>query len=410
MADESSRRGARIPPPPATRTVEETHRTDPGIEDSSAGNAVAITTVILLIGVFGVSQGLCYPLFSLILQDQGVDSALIGLNSAMMPIGMVVFAPLLPLATRRLGSTTVALSCTVLLLVSLGFMGLVQNVWFWFPMRFLLGLGISGLFVTSEIWINIMGSSQGRGRRLGLFSSSLSLGVAAGPFLLTVTGTKGWPPFLAGLAIVAVAIVLLLLVFRRLPDVGTEQGGSIRAFLPLAPGLLLIVGLVAAFDQALLALFPVYGTTRGLTEREIAFAITVWATGNILFPIPIGWLADRWSRRGTMALLCVLTIAGAALLPLVMSSPKLLWLLLFVWGPSSYNVYTLAIIELGTRFKGTLLLAGNSAFAVMWGIGGMTGPPALGLAIDRFGVNGLPAGLAFMYLLLLGFVLLRRPV
>ena len=358
--------------------------------------------------MFGVCQGLCYPLFSLILQEQGVDTALIGLSSAMMPVGMVAFAPLLPLATRRFGSTAVALSCTVLLLVGLGCMGLVQNVWFWFPMRFLLGLGISGLFVSSEVWINTMGSPAGRGQRLGFFASSLSLGVAVGPFLLTVTGTRGWPPFLAGMGVVGVAVLLLLLVFRQLPDAGAEKGGSIRAFLPLAPGLLLIVGLVAAYDQALLALFPVYGTDNGLSEPEIAFAITVWAAGNILFPIPIGWLADRWSRRGTMAVLCILTVAGAALLPFVMRPPWLLWLLLFAWGPAAYNVYTLAIIELGARFKGTLLLAGNSAFAVMWGIGGMTGPPAVGLAVDRFGANGLPAGLAIMYLLLLGFVLIRR--
>lgn len=388
--------------------VEEPGPDGPPVGSPPDGDALAIATVIALIGVFGVSQGLCYPLFSLILEQQGIDSVLIGLNSAMMPIGMIAFAPLLPLATRRFGSPALALSCTVLLLVSLGLMGLVQNVWFWFLTRFMLGLGISGLFVTSEIWINTMGSPRGRGRRLGVFASSLSLGVAAGPFLLTLTGTRGWPPFLAGMGIVAVAVLLLLVVFGRLPDVGTQKGGSIRAFLPLAPGLLLIVGFVAAFDQSLLALFPVYGTTEGLTEREIAFAITVWAAGSIVFPIPIGWLADRWSRRGTMVLLCALTVAGAALLPGVMHSPWLLWLLLFVWGPASYNVYTLTIIELGARFRGTLLLAGNSAFAVMWGIGGMMGPPAMGLAMDRLGAGGLPAGLGLMYLALLSFVLLRR--
>lgn len=378
---------------------------DPVAESLPVGSGLTIATVIVLIGIFGASQGLCYPLFSLILQHQGVDSGLIGLNSAMMPVGMIAFAPLLPAATRRFGSAAVGLSCTVLLMVSLGLMGLVQNVWFWFPVRFLLGLGISGLYVTSEIWINVMGSPLRRGQRLGLFASALSLGVAGGPFLIIVTGTSGWPPFLTAMSIMSVAILLLLLVFRRLPDVGTERGGSLRAFLPLAPRLLAIVGLMSAFDQAMLSLFPVFGTANGLGEREIAFAITVWAIGNILFQVPIGWLADRWSRRGTMALLCIVTVIGAALLPLVVRSPRLLWPMLLVWGPAAYGIYTLATVELGVRFRGSLLLAGNAAFAVMWGVGGMVGPPALGLAIDRFGPDGLPAGLGVIYLALLACVL-----
>ncbi len=380
----------------------------PGRDSVTTGGGLSVAVVILLMGIFGLSQGLCYPLFSLILERQGIDSALIGLSSAATPIGMIAFAPLLPAATRRLGSAGVALSCAIGLVILLWLMGLVQNVWFWFPARLLLGFGISGLYVTSETWINIMGSAETRGRLMGIFATSLSLGFAAGPFVLIGTGSEGWPPFLAGIGIVSAAAVLLMPVFRRLPDMGQDQGGSILSFLPLAPALLAIVGLVAAFDQALLSLFPVYGAAKGLAEREIAVAMTVWAAGNILFQIPIGWLADRWSRRGTMGFLCAATTAGALLLPFTVASPWLLCALLFVWGPSSYGVYTLAIVELGSRFRGTMLLAGNSAFAVLWGIGGMTGPPAVGLAIDRGGPDGFSLGLAAIYLALLPLVLLRK--
>lgn len=384
------------------------HSATQAIGDGPTEDRLPIAVVILLIGIFGLTQGLCYPLFSLILQRQGVDSALIGLSSGATPVGMIAFAPLLPAATRWLGSAGIALACTVTIVALLALMGLVQNVWFWFPARFLLGFGISGLYVTSETWINVMGPARIRGRLMGIFATSLSLGFAVGPFVLIGTGSAGWPPFLAGIGIGSAAAVLLAIIFRRLPDLGRDEGGSILGFVPLAPALLAIVGIVAAFDQALLSLFPVYGAAKGLSEREIAAAITVWAAGNILFQVPIGWLADRWSRRSIMVLLCVATTAGSILLPFTMASPWLLCALLFVWGPSSYGVYTLAIIELGSRFRGTMLLAGNSAFAVMWGLGGMTGPPAVGLAIDRTGPDGFSLGLAAIYLALLVLVLLRR--
>ncbi len=368
---------------------------------------MAIGTVILLIGIFGISQGLCYPLFSLILEHQGVDSALIGLNSAATPVGMIAFSPLLPSATKRIGSARVALACAVTLAMLLALMGLFQSVWFWFPARFLLGFGTSGLFVTSETWINTMGPQRMRGRLLGLYSSAMALGFAAGPFVLIAAGSEGLAPFIAGVGIIASAALLLACVRGRLPDIGQEKTGSLKAFLPLAPGLLCVVGVVAAFDQALLALFPVYGSAKGLGESEIAVAITVWAAGNIAFQMPIGWLADRWSRRGTMLILCALTVAGAATLPFAVRSPWLLWPMLFLWGPSAYGVYTLSIIELGFRFRGTMLLAGNSAFAVMWGIGGMLGPPAMGVAIDKIGAEGLPLGLGLLYGALLVIVLAR---
>ena len=370
--------------------------------------SLAITVVILLGGLFGVSQGLSYPLFSLILERQGVDPALIGLNSAMMPLGLIIAAPLLPLATRRFGSAATAMASTLALAAMVAGVGAVQQLWVWFPGRFVIGMAICGLYVTSETWINMLVEPGRRGRILGIFTSVLAFGFACGPFILVETGSVGWPPFLALIAIVLGTTLLIGAVYRRLPNVGAMPGGSIRAFLPLAPALLFIVLAVAAYDQGVLSLFPIYGSAKGLGERDVALAITLWASGNILFQIPIGWLSDTWSRRGTGVLLCALTIAGAAALPFAIGSRALLWPLLFVWGPASYGVYTVALIELGTRFSGAPLLAGNSAFAVMWGLGGMTGPPLFGVLMDRVGPEGLPAGLILVYAALIVTLMRRR--
>ena len=360
-------------------------------------DTLAIVVVVVLIGIFGACQGLSYPLFSLILERQGVDSTLIGLSSAMTPLGIIASAPLLPRATRLVGSGTMALYSTVALAALLAVAGAYQNLWFWFPTRFLLGFAICGLYVTSETWINVLVPPERRGRMLGVFASMLSFGFACGPFILVATGSAGWPPFLAGVGVVLTAALMLASVYRRLPNVGAGGKGSIRAFLPLAPFLLFVVATVAAYDQGVLALFPVYGSGKGLGEHDIAVAITVWAAGNILLQIPIGWLSDRWSRPGTTVLLCAITIIGACGLPFAMGSPWLLWPLLFIWGPASYGVYTVALIELGERFTGTSLLAGNAAFAVMWGLGGMLGPPAFGAIMDRTGAEALPVSLALVY-------------
>ena len=65
-------------------------------------------------------------------------------------------------------------------------------------------------------------------------------------------------------------------------------------------------------------------------------------------------------------------------------------------------------MELGRRFTGAMLIAGNAGFAVMWGVGGFTGPAISGLAIDFVGLSGLPMLLGGVYVLLLVATLMRR--
>jgi hypothetical protein len=83
--------------------------------------------------------------------------------------------------------------------------------------------------------------------------------------------------------------------------------------------------------------------------------------------------------------------------------------MLFVWGAIAYGTYTIALIELGDRFSGAILLAGNGAFAMMWGIGGIVGPPLAGAAMDIMGPEGLPITLGVTFAIL-GIASLSMPL
>ncbi|MEX0760233.1 MAG: MFS transporter [Tistlia sp.] len=372
------------------------------------GAPAAVLVVVLLAGVFAVTQGLTYPLLALILERQDVSPTLIGLNTAMTPLGLLVSAPLLPGLARRIGPFRIALFSALAVALLLAAIGATRSLWIWFPARFLLGFAIDGLYITCETWINQLAPPRRRGRILGFFSSVLALGFATGPLVVALLGSEGWPAFLVGITIALLSTILLLLARHRLPGLEGSEGGSLFAFLRLAPLLLFLVGAAAAFDQAALSLLPVYGLRVGLPEALAAGTVGVLAIGNVLFQVPIGWLADRWSRRGTTLLLCALTIAGAALLPLTVGAPPLLWPLLFLWGSAAYGVYTLALIQLGDRFRGAQLLAGNAAFALLWGAGGLAGPPLAGAAMDILGSNGLPLVLGLLYAGLFVVVAVRR--
>jgi hypothetical protein len=96
----------------------------------------------------------------------------------------------------------------------------------------------------------------------------------------------------------------------------------------------------------------------------------------------------------------------AALLPVAVRVPLFLWVLVFFWGGGYFAIYTLSLVRLGERFKGSALAAGNAAFAAMWGLGGLVGTPLAGGAMQLWGPIGLPITIAGIFVLLAGAIML----
>jgi len=231
----------------------------------------AIAGVIATVSVFAIAQGLTYPLLSFILQRQGVSPVLIGLSAAMTPIGFIVSSPLIPGIARRFGAERTALTCAALSALTLAAIGWTQDVWWWFPLRFLIGVVTNPLYVLSEIWMIALTPPARRGRVMGVYTTIISAGFATGPLCLLFVGTQGWAPFLVGISAFVICGACLASVLTRLPKVD-EAGGaqvSVLGFVPLAWLMLLAVTVAAGFEQAVLALLPVYGTSFDIGEARM---------------------------------------------------------------------------------------------------------------------------------------------
>jgi MFS family permease len=370
----------------------------------------AIIGVIATVSVFAIAQGLSYPLLSFILQRQGVSPAIIGLSAAMTPVGFILSSPLIPGLARRFGAGRTALTCAALSALVLALIGWTQDVYLWFPLRFLTGVVTNPLYVLSETWVIALAPPSRRGRIMGLYSTIISAGFAAGPLCLLAVGTEGWAPFLVGILAFLFCGCCLAMVVRRLPTVDeTGHKVSVLAFIPMAWLLMSAVVVAAGFEQAILSLLPVYGTHHGIPEARMSALLSVMIAGNIAMQVPLGLLAERLTARLVRFGCVAATILGCALLPVLIDTP-LIWPCLFVWGAVSYGVYTMSIIELGERFSGSTLVAGNAAFSLMWGVGGIVVPPLTGSVMDVVGAAGLPLTLGAICAVLAAATVFRRRV
>jgi len=370
----------------------------------------AITGVIATVSVFAIAQGLSYPLLSFILQRQGVSPAMIGLSAAMTPVGFVLSSPLIPGLAHRFGAGRTALTCAGLCALVLALIGWTQDVYLWFPLRFLIGVVTNPLYVLSEIWVIALAPPSRRGRVMGVYSTIISAGFAAGPLCLLAVGTEGWPPFLVGIFAFLFCGGCLAVVVKCMPKV--EEAGprvSVLGFMPLAWLLLSAVVVAAGFEQSVLALLPVYGTHYGIPEARMSALLSMMIAGNIAMQVPLGLLAERLTARLVRFGCVSVTILGCLLLPVLIETP-LIWPCVFIWGAVSYGIYTMSIIELGERFSGSTLVAGNAAFSLMWGVGGIVVPPLTGSVMDVIGAAGLPVTLGAICAALAATTIFRRRI
>ncbi len=199
----------------------------------------------------------------------------------------------------------------------------------------------------------------------------------------------------------------LLFLRGRIKQAPAQQTAKVFQFVTLAPLMLVTISVIALFDQISLSLLPVYLLDHEHSEAMASIALGVFAVGNVALQIPIGWLSDHLSRRGVGYACLALTLGCIAMLPWVVET-LFLWPVLFVLGSAGFGIYTITLADLGDRFEGDWLLAGNAAFALMWGVGGIGGPPITGIAMDAIGANGLPLILFCAFCVLL--VTLARPV
>ncbi|HTV72047.1 MAG TPA: MFS transporter [Rhizobiaceae bacterium] len=369
---------------------------------------LALSGVIAAVSVFALAQGLSYPLFTFLMQKQGLSAGYIGASAAMTPFGLIFSAVFIPALVRQLGARALAVGCALIASLCFLAVGYLQNEIAWFPLRFLIGVIINPLYVLGEVWMLALAPAERRGRIMGIFNAVTGIGYALGPLSLALVGSDGWPPFLIGIfGFLGCAFLLAITAgnIRGLEDDGSPKTG-IWSFWVVAPALLLAVTVSAATQQSVYSLLPVFGAGYGLPEATLAVLITAMSLGNIFLQIPFGFAAEKFGAR-PMIIACALgNMICAILLPLVILTPAV-WPVLVVMGGVGYGVYTMALVELGNRFRGQALVAGNAAFALMWGVGGIAGPPGSGLVMEVIGAPGLPVVIASLSGILVLFALYR---
>lgn len=365
----------------------------------------SLAGVIAAMAVVNLVYGITFPLLALVLDGQGVSKTLIGLNTMVQALAVIAIAPWAPGLLRRVPPSRLMQVVTLCLAVLFIVAGLYPNVWFWFPLRFVIGALTAMLWICSEALINELAEERWRGRLIGIYAAVGAAGFALGPLLLILTGSEGLLPFYATSALIFCAGIPLFLVEHVRMARLEEKPTGLWAIFWLAPTIMLANVVYAAAAESLMTFFPLFGIGLGVSENFALGLLTMMGLGTMILVMPLSWLADHVDRMGMLAACVLLTMVGLLLMPWAIHDNMLAGVYAFLFGGVEGMIYTLGVILVGERFKGALLAAATTLFTACWGAGTVIGPSLVGVGMDRFGSERMP-----LIILLLFAVYLPLPV
>ena len=346
---------------------------------------------VVAMAVVSISLSLNIPLFALLLEREGESGILIGANHMISALAMVISAPILPRALARYGIVRLMLWSTLALAVGMLLIPLIQAPWWWAILRPIFGIAGTALFFASEYWIVSLAPDRIRGRIIGAYVLVLSGSYMVGPLILNALGIDGWAIYVVPAMLFLAAVAPIWLGRHHAPSSQHDtppRPFELLKFFRTDPMIVWGVVLFGVIEFGAMGLISVWGLRSGFSQ-EIAVQLVFWlAFGSMAFQLPVGWAADRFDRRRLLLLAAVIS----TLVPLLILATNGPWMAgagVFVWGGVAVAFYSLALIELGSRYRGAELAKGNAAVVLAYGLGALISPPIFGGAMDLVPPDGL---------------------
>jgi MFS family permease len=357
----------------------------------------ALLPVFAACAAIGLQIGVALPLVPLALERQGADNLTIGIVSAAWGLGMLAFGTRIPQMAARFGAApSIIVAVVVGSLLTVAYT-VTSGPIAWFVLSFLHGVVGGVPWVVSEIWMNVVVAEKRRGRVMAVYGTMVALGMALGPFVLQVTGVYGPVPFLTCAALALLVAVPLLPYWKSSPEIVHSSDSGFGIVLLAAP-----LALFAAFacglgEQVAFSFLPVYAVGAGVSAETGALWLSAFVMGNVVLQWPIGWAADHADRRAVLAGCTAASATLVVALPMVPAQSFGVIGVVMLWGGISFAIYPVALALLGQRFKGGDIARANTAFSMLYIVGGLIGRPLAGAAMDAFGDPGLGWSVAIFY-------------
>jgi len=376
------------------------------IADFGFNTTKPLPAVLIATFTSGFAFSVALPTASVILEERGVATPLIGLTATVVFVGWALGSPL---AGRMIELHGVRRTLTAGMFIAglcMAAHGLNQRLPVWFALRFLIGSASASIFTACETLINRISTDGNRGKNLGLYAFAFSASLMVGPAGLWLLRYGPWAPFCAAGMFCCCAA---LCVHPFIPDSKeTVPERSIDLYFVRRIGVSLAAMLMAGFmEGALISLIPVWALRQGFVEAQAGALLFTFMLGHGALPPLMGMLGDRIGLRRGLAITYAL---GSASFMTLVYFPQTMRIaaVLFCGGAAVGALYPLAVGLLAGALSSNELPRGNALTMFCYGIGSIAGPFVPSLIMHVSVPESLFAVAAALYLIALTSLFVMR--
>lgn len=377
---------------------------------------LTLLMLCLASGGWAFGFGLGAPLASLWLRDAGCSARVIGLNTSLYYLGVVLAAFAVPVLMGR-ATRVCVVGGIVVDAVVITLFPWTDALAAWFALRLLGGMATALSIIPMETLVNHNAPPEHRARDFGWYAFSVALGVAMG----SLVGLPLYPlvPRLAFALGGFVTLASAIVAWIGWPPLAGASGCCETVTEPsqarsVSKGSLFSYGTawVQGFlEGGLITFLSIYLLGLGYTEGGTSLLVGGLFAGVILCQLPLAWLADRLGRLYVL-LGCHGLLLTALLLVRWGPATPLLVVSLLLLGTCCGALYPLGLALLGERVPPAGLARANAWYLASNCAGSLCGPVLFGGVIDWFGQSSqfLAGSVAVAVVLGLGLGTSKRTV
>lgn len=277
----------------------------------------------------------------------------------------------------------------------------------WVIMRVVIGFSFSGVYITAESWLNNASTNETRGQALSLYMMMQMLGIVSSQALLNLGDPSGYFLFVLPSILVSLAFTPILLSVAQAPAFELTKPLNFVSLYRTSPlgcvGIFILGGVFSAqFGMA-----SVWGSSVGLSVRDLSIFIAGIYLGGLVAQYPIGWMSDRMDRRRLVLALSALG-AVATVIPFVVEVNFVALVLVgAVMGGVSNPLYSLLLAYTNDFLEPSDMAAASAGLIFINGLGAISGPIITGWMMGVIGPSGFFLFMAVIFALLTAYAMYR---
>ncbi|MGG0249337.1 MFS transporter [Peribacillus frigoritolerans] len=353
-------------------------------------NKLLFSVLILIVGISGFSQGMLLPIIAIIFENDGISSSLNGFHAASLYIGILLISPFMEAPLRKYGYKPLIIFGGITVILSLALFPVWKSFWFWFVLRFFIGIGDHTLHFATQTWITAISPIKKRGRNLAIYGLFFSLGFMVGPLMTKLLEINQSLPFIITSILSLLAWSAVFLIRNELPEQDDSEStsflGTLQRFTKvsrIAWVAFLLPFTFGVLEASLNSNFPVFALRSGIDLTAVSIIIPAFSAGTLLTQIPLGMISDRFGRR---KILLTILFSGFAIFTLagIYSDSVLGLFICFMFGGMMVgSTFSLGISYMADLLPRNLLPAGNLLCSIFFSLGSIGGPFFGGLVIEH---------------------------